>query len=126
MSVVFGIQEPRPFFDRVTGVNQTRDFSSANRYGPIKFLLNVKDSPSDAPGPCTNKIITGLREYTEGDYLMFSGGDPIGLWLACAALNALGFRESQFLKWDRERDTTGKVVSGSGFYTPVTLPTRAP
>jgi hypothetical protein len=124
MSVVFGIQEPRPIYDRHRAKHISRDFSSAQRYGPVHFILDQDDNPSEAPGPCLNKMIRGLKDFTEEDFVVYSGGDPLGLWLACAALNHLGFPKIQFLKWERERNLEGQRLKGSGYYTPVTLRTR--
>lgn len=124
MTRVFGIQEPRPIFDRSSGQSIARDFSSAQRYGRVDFILDQKDSPSNAPSPCLMKLVRGFRDFTQEDYILYAGGDPLGLFLASSALNHYGFKDIQFLRWDRERARDGSKPRGVGFYVPITVNLR--
>lgn len=121
MAKVYGIQEPPPFYSRQSGKAVEKDLSSAHRYGAVTFLLNRTDRISATPGQCKRKIEKALENYEQGDYLFFPGGDFTGLILAGAVLRSMGFKEVLWLKWEKERDTQGKPLSG-GFYTPITLP----
>ena len=116
---VYLIQEPRGLLR--DGVVVPRDLSSANRYGKIFPILHSKAQPSDTPGPTGFDLMKALRPFNpENDYLCYAGGDPLGLGLALLALRANGLREIYYLKWDRERDTTGKAKPG-GFYVPIRI-----
>lgn len=124
MSKVFGVHEPPPYKDyKRDGALVEKDLSSAQRYGQLMFLLNRADRPSTMPGPCLRKIQQGLKDFTPEDYLFFPGGDHVGLMLTGTVLRDMGFREVQWLKWEKERDTQGKLMPG-GFYVPIkiTLP----
>lgn len=122
--IVYVVQEPRPFFDRVTGVTVSKDLSSAQRYGKIVPLLDSSDQPSITPGPSMFVMQKKLREFNpERDYICYTGGDPMSLALALLTLRDMNYREVQVLRWDRERDTEGNRKPG-GFYVPTITPLR--
>jgi len=107
---VFCIQQPR---------SNDRDLSSANRYGRLLFLLDDSDSPSMTPSSCIHKMNKQLMAYETSDYLVYAGGDPLGLGLALCLLKDRGFTEVNVLRWERERDIHGGRKAGVGFYVPV-------
>ena len=98
-----------------------KDLSSANRYGAVKFLLDSKDHASVMPGQVRHKLAKALQDFRPEDYIFHPGGDNIAVLMAGSILRDLGFREVQWLKWDKERGTDGKPLPG-GFYSPVKLP----
>lgn len=101
---------------------QPRDLSSANRYGRIVTVLGVADRPGIKPGPCYFKLCKDLRNFRpDKDYICFAGGDPLSLGLAFGALVYNGVREFNFLRWERERSTTGERTTGVGFYVPTRI-----
>lgn len=121
---VYLIQEPRPFLNHRTGKDTTRDVSSAAQYGVLRHLLGADDQPTNMPGPCLNKIKSGLAGFdAEQDYILFAGGDPLGALLTGLALRDHPFPTVQFLRWDRVRDKSGQR-NGTGVYTPITVNIR--
>lgn len=116
MSKVFVIHEPRG----------PRDFTSADRYGPIYNLLNQSDKPSLAPGPCLHKLRRELGQIGPDDYLTFAGGDPLAPLLAGIALADSGLRDLNWLRWERTMGADGQRIQQAGFYVPVQLCIREP
>ncbi len=43
----------------------------------------------------------------------------MSLGLAMIALEYIGVRSFQYLRWERERDLDGERIQGAGFYVPV-------
>lgn len=107
---VFCVQQPR--------LND-RDLSSANRYGKIQYLLENTDYPSTTPSACLHKINRLLKDFEPSDYILYAGGDPLGLGLVMSTLIQNGFTEFQLLKWDRDRTIQGERQKGVGFYSPL-------
>ncbi len=121
---VYIVQQPRPFYDRVTGVMVPKDMSSAQRYGKIVHVLEADEQPSITPGPSLFNLQKKLRDFNpELDYICYAGGDPMSLALALVVLKEFNHREVQTLRWDRERSTDGQRMAG-GFYVPVLTPLR--
>lgn len=111
-ALVYIAQEPR----------SNMDLSSAHRYGRLEMVLDAKAMPSITPGPCLVAAERKLRAFRpDVDYLCFAGGDPVALALAMLALRGCGLKVISFLRWDRERDISGKRTAG-GFYVPVHVP----
>lgn len=108
--IVYVIQEPGP----------NRDFSSAQRYGTLSFVLQRGDRPSYLPGPVYAKLRKALKDFTDQDYVIWAGGDPMASILAGMVLRDLPLREVNFLRWERERDSNGKKT-GCGYYVPGVL-----
>ena len=111
---VFIIQQPL----------QSKDYSSAQRYGTLHFLLNGEHSPSQRPSDCILRIGKTLREEFDyqRDYITWSGGDPLANLMAGIVIGVLRVPKIKFLRWERERSIDGARMSGnSGFYTPVEI-----
>lgn len=121
MPTVYAIQEPPPYIDRATGTKVEKDLSSAQRYGAIKFILDSRDRVGTMPGQARHKLAKGLQDFKPDDYLVHPGGDYLSLIIVGSILRDLGFREVQWLRWEKERGTNGERLAG-GFYTPVTIP----
>lgn len=123
-AIVFIVQEP-PVSRGPTGP-AVRDMSSAQRYGRLQTILDSTDNPASyAPGPCLNKLSRELRAFAAArDYLCFAGGDSMALALAMLALRDHGHDKIMYLRWERERDTSGVRKPGAGFYVAANIPLR--
>lgn len=111
MPKVFIIQDP--------GIN--RDFSSAVEYGTLVFVLEKTDRPSYDPRPSHQKIKERLNDtFTEEDYIVWAGGDPLAPVLLGTVLRELGFNKFRNLRWERVRDKN-KKRTGEGYYVPITV-----
>lgn len=110
MQTVYIIQDP----------GMSRDFSSAAQYGKIVFLLDSSDRPSHKARPVLEKLENRLQNYTEDDYFIWAGGDPLSPILVGSVLSSLGFQQFRFLRWDRVRDRN-KVRTGDGYYVPTVV-----
>jgi hypothetical protein len=109
MNTVYVIQEP----------HENRDFSSAKEYGKLQFILSAGENPSLYPAKAIGILRTALKNFSGSDYIVWAGGDPMSPILAGIVLGQLGFKEINFLKWDRQRREG--VRTGSGFYVPARL-----
>jgi len=101
-----------------------RDFSSAARYGSLDVVFNdSRFQPSLAPGPSAFELRKAFRDFDPNeDYVLVSGGDPLGVLLAGQVLGTMFPRETiQALRWERERAIDGQRTEGGGFYMPVKL-----
>lgn len=99
------------------------DFSSASRYGALEFIFDNTDKPSLIPGPSFHKACKVLKDFTEDDYILIIGGDPIGVVIAIAALIEHGFKKINVLRYEREKDLQGNRTN-NGYYVPVPVPLR--
>jgi len=110
MPKVFIIQDP--------GLN--RDFSSAVEYGSLYFLLEKNERPSYDPRPVYRRLLERLRtSFSEEDYIVWAGGDPMAPVLVGQALRELGRNSFKNLRWERVREN-GKRT-GDGYYVPVSM-----
>lgn len=103
----------------IQNCDSNRDYSSANRFGAIHFLLEKDESVLQTPGPIFFKLKKILREFKPDDYLVFAGGDPWAIGMVFAILKDYHFKEVNVLRWNRNRCLDGNVVSG--FYTPIKM-----
>lgn len=99
-----------------------RDFSSANRYGTLHFVISSKNAPTLTPGPAMVEARRNLKDFNpDQDYLSWAGGDPLAMMLVGFVLRDLGHKEVKYLRFDRERSLNGERLRGPGFYTPITV-----
>ena len=114
MPKVFVIQAP----------SRPKDLSSAQRYGAIHFIFNDPTfQPSQSPGVASNLIGDALADFNpDTDYLLALGGDLVGILMVGHILREMyPGRPTSILRWERERDTSGKRVEGAGFYVPCVI-----
>lgn len=100
-----------------------RDFSSAQRYGPLEFIVPADSPASFTPGPALHRIRQAIQKFdpTE-DYVAYGGGDPLALLLVGVALGERhDLDEFRYLRLDRERGIDGRPMPGALFYTPVSI-----
>lgn len=97
-----------------------RDFSAAQRYGTLDFIVPNGQAPSFMPAQALARLRAILLPNFNPaqDFVSYGGGDPLGLLLMGAVLRETGIKEFRYLRTDRERGTGGRVP-GSVFYTPV-------
>lgn len=100
--------------DRVTGEMVSKfDFSSAERYGDLVFLLASNASTRD---PETNgDLADGLANITDDDYIL-PVGSPVLILLAGAYAAIADVNRLNVLEWERDRDDRS-----SGHYLPTTV-----
>lgn len=88
MSKVFIVQET------------DRNVQSAREYGELRVLLSYKDSKQELV-KMYNTLYARLTNIEYGDYILCIG-DPIAIGLSVhIALNLIGDKELNFLKWDK-------------------------
>lgn len=108
MPNVFLVNEPRK-----NSFGTTFDVSEAERYGIIVTIFDAKSFPRPSRSP--NQAIERAREVLDGitqdDYILYAGGDVIGLAIASMiADNLLGGRV-KFLRWDKDLNAeTGRYT----------------
>lgn len=114
MSTVFIVQQPR-----VGPRGFTYDVSPALQYGQIRIIFDAAMSPADKPKKALAIAQRALSLFDpRTDFLAWAGGDPAGLAIVVLVVAERCNGEVPWLKWERRR-----TRDGSGFYTPVLLPT---
>ena len=102
------------------------DLSSAERLGPLAFILGGRASPSLTPGIAARKVFAALEVFSPAeDALMAVGGDPLGILLVGQGLAYWRHDESPitWLRWDRDRDLDGRRLT-TGRYVPIVIPAQ--
>lgn len=84
-----------------------RDMSSAARYGVIRPILEANKRASILPGPCLNDIRLKLKDFKDGDYVFFAGGDSNVLLLAGIVLAEKGAKHVRLMRWQKGKDGEG-------------------
>lgn len=108
MPNVFLVNEPRR-----NSFGTTFDVSAANLFGTIVTVFDARQFPR--PSRSTDKAVEHARQVldaiTEDDYILYAGGDVIGLAIvSMIADNLLGGR-LKFLRWDKDLDAeTGRYT----------------
>ena len=101
-----------------------RDYSSAEKFGRLHFVLSVADRPSIMPEAALLKIEEALKKFREDeDYITWSGGDPIAPLLVgyvLARKAPILRKQLRYLRWERVRDPNG-YRSQEGFYVPTNI-----
>jgi hypothetical protein len=111
---VFRLQEPP------AAVEFSRDYASCRGYGEMRTILACNENPSNDAHACYEKLRAALSDFKPGDFILWSGGDPMSAFLAGVVLGDLGAEDVNWLRWDRRTDGTG-ARTRHGYYTPVRL-----
>jgi hypothetical protein len=98
------------------------DLSSAAQYGPISTIFEADARPALTPGPSIHHIRKILREYNEGDFFLWAGGDPAALFMVGAIVQEVAPYGTNFLRWERVMADGRRT--GQGFYIPVRITFR--
>jgi hypothetical protein len=90
------------------------------KYGDVEFIFRADQNfPSSDPAGAVKHAQTVLSNFTENDFLVWAGGDPLGMVIAAAVIGDFS-ASIKYLKWERARDENGDR-KGGGYYTPVVL-----
>ena len=96
-AVVYVIQE-------IAGTREGRpkiNILGAAQYGTFKFLLPELSQIIFSPGPLIFKLIKGLQNYRQRDFLLLTG-DPAIIGVACSIVSDITNGKYQLLKWDKQ------------------------
>jgi len=99
----------------------TYDVSPAQEFGEVVFLFDStqRPEPSENPSAARQHILSTLENFDpDDDFIVWAGGDPLGMLLVSAHLGAW-HNSVKYLKWEKERDLSGRVVGGH--YIPLTV-----
>jgi hypothetical protein len=118
MSTVFVVQEPKKGEQ-----GYTYDISPAMPFGAITFVFKAAEQPSLSPGPSMFRARKILKDFCDGDFILWAGGDPAALAIVTCAAADINCGRFKFLRWERERNGD-KVRTGRGFYMPVDISLR--
>lgn len=108
MPNVYLVNEPRK-----NSFGTTFDVSAANLFGTIITVFDAKQFPR--PSRSTELAVeharTVLDEITEDDYILYAGGDVIGLAIVAQIADNLLDGRLKFLRWDKDLDAeTGRYT----------------
>ena len=84
--------------------NPKINIMGAAGYGEFKFLLPEFSQMIFSPGPLIYKLRQGLKNFTEGDYLLLTG-DPAIIGVACSIVSDITTGRYNLLKWDKQERT---------------------
>lgn len=109
MSRVFVIQATR----------KQADVTPANAYGTVEFVLGPGDMTSLSPDLAKAKLERCLAEYDpDEDYILWSGGDPLSLFLTGVILRQRKLSKIRYLRYEKPDPKRGTSVP---FYIPVSV-----
>lgn len=100
MPRVFIVNEPDE--SRAPEGRATYDTNPARAFGKIVFI-NPADRPVPVRDPegAVDRAHAVLADVTSEDYLVWAGGDPLGLIIAAAVMADNTDGKFTYLKWDR-------------------------
>lgn len=103
MPTVYIVNEPR----KNSRTGEVFDTSQAEDFGEVVIVFDDENfrKPSKDPKAAMEHARRILDGITEDDYILYAGGDVLGLaMVAMIADDALDGR-TRFLRWDKERDS---------------------
>ena len=91
------------------------DVTPATKYGDVEFLFTSDmPNPSNAPEEAVRVAHERLANFDiDNDYLVWAGGDPLGMVIASAVLGSY-CAGVKYLRWERARER-----NGAGYYSPL-------
>jgi len=82
-------------------------------------LLGPLDNPSVNPDECYSKLVAGLADARDGDFILWAGGDPMSAFFAGLVIGELDHGPVlKWLRWDKRTNEDGSR-SKYGYYVPV-------
>lgn len=100
MPTVYIVNEPDE--SRASEGRATYDTNPARAFGKIEFIFPAgRPTPVRDPDRAVAHAHHVLENVTEEDYLVWAGGDPLGLIIAAAVMADLTDGKFTYLKWDR-------------------------
>lgn len=117
MPTVFVVNQPTP---RRSPNGFVYDVSPALQYGEVKFVFTAdRPSPSDDPEGAVLHAERVLADATEDDFLVWAGGDPMGLVIVSSILADITQGPIRYLRWERARENGERT--GGGYYAPILI-----
>lgn len=100
MPKVFIVNEPDE--TRTPAGRPMYDVTPAEQFGQVDFVFKANErSPVQDPTDAVDRAWEVLKEADSDDYLVWAGGDPLGLIIASAVMSDITERSFNYLKWDR-------------------------
>lgn len=97
------------------------DVSPAMQYGELIFVYRAdQPPPSNNPDWATAHAYEVLADFSDDDFLVWAGGDPLGMVIVSAVAADVNQGGVKYLKWERERDRDRRRT-GNGYYVPLAL-----
>lgn len=102
MPKVYLVNEPR-----TNSHGETLDYSKAEDFGEVKIIFDANNwpKPSKDPNAAVQKAEEVLEFITEDDYILYCGGDAIGLAIVAMVADKMLEGRTKFLRWDRYKDS---------------------
>lgn len=94
---VWVVQDQKQVDYRSGQLRSKFDFTPAQEYGEVDFLLQPGASPFDLP-PVLARLHTRLAGFTDADYLLLTG-NPVLIGLAVAVAAARNKGKVKMLQW---------------------------
>ena len=95
------------------------DLGPAGEFGTVTPILAAGDHPGLTPITACKKISAVLADFIpDEDYLLWTGGDPVGLVLVTGHILALGHKRIRWLRFSRKLDPVTKLRTQEPEYHP--------
>ena len=116
MSKVFVVQQHMRK-DRVTNALSSHDYSTAEKFGQVIFLVPARQIvEAEYGGDVERLLMDKLKDFTTGDFLLPSGDAILCAQAVLAAASYLSDKDKlKMLKWDRHQDSYAPVEIGVPF-----------
>ena len=88
---------------------QPRDISQASAFGDVIVCL-PKGTEQLSAGMALNRLRSTLRDFGEGDYILYAGGEWPVLVAVGIVLRELNVKHVDLLVWKKLMDRTGAYV----------------
>ena len=99
MATVYIVNEPDE--SRATEGRATYDTNPARAFGRIEFVFPAGMVPVRNPERAIERAHEALANATEDDFLVWAGGDPLGMIIVASILADKTDGNFTYLKWDR-------------------------
>lgn len=86
-----------------------RDLSNAANFGDLVVCLTKRES-NLSNGMVLNRLRSTLRDYGEGDYVLYAGGEWSAIMLTGVVLKELGVRHIDLLVWRKINKAEGGYI----------------
>jgi hypothetical protein len=96
----------------------SRDLSSADDFGTIRYILPAGFQPSLEPQRAMEFMRRELETFRPGDFITSTGGDLAGVFIAGLIVPEFHEGSVNWLRWERKRANDGRRMNNVGFYVP--------
>lgn len=103
------IVQDQKYADKNNELRSKFDFSSAEQYGELRFVLKPNSSPFDVE-PAIRRMHNVLKDFSDEDFLLLIG-NPVLLGLAVAIASDYNDGNVKMLQWSGTKQSYIPVIA---------------